>query len=258
MIRSAQVKRAPRHGNMGSARPPRQQAQNHAAHGCRTRTSRSSNPVWTHGADHAKNFGYMVWGTCLFAKDRRPQDPADDGGPLHGVRRQSSPTNDRAARRALSGSDGHGPGPLPRIASPRSSAGPARDPYGQLPDERPPPKSRWSTPRRFAIRAQPAVRLRDRRPWPRSRSNVPFMMPKRIAATDPQKHDPPSFIGLRPLHLQSEDEWKGPAKKDRLREEPRAIKPRARSRPFDAGPARKIAKVDRRRMAGHSRSQHGQ
>jgi peptide/nickel transport system substrate-binding protein len=188
-------------------------------------------PVWT-TALITRNFGYMVW-DVLFAKDAdlKIQPMMAD----HYTVSDDKLTYTIVLRDGLVWSDGTPITAEDCVASIKRWA--ARDTYGQL-MMRDTAEIKAVDNKTFAIvLARPFGFVIDA--LAKVSSNVPFMMPKRIAATDPQKQIT-EFIGSGPF-IFKQDEWK-PGEKIVYVRNPR-YQPRAEPPSMLAGA--KIAKVDR-------------
>ena len=197
-------------------------------------------PIWT-TAFITRNHGYMIYDT-LFAKDEELQHPAADGRQVRDLGRQAHLDLHPARRPGVARRHSRSPR---RTASPRSSAG-ARATRSA--------SSSW--PRSASMKAVDAKTFTIVLKEPfglvlealgKPSSNVPFMMPKRVAETDPIQADR-RLHRLRPVHLQ---EGRMEARReDRLRQEHQVQA--ARRAALDAG-RRQGGQGRPRRMDRHHR-----
>lgn len=188
-------------------------------------------PVWT-TALITRNFGYMIW-DVLFAKDAdlKVQPMMAD----HYTVSDDKLTYTIVLRDGLLWSDGTPVTAEDCVASIKRWG--ARDPYGQL--------LMKDTAEVKATDAKTIVIVLKRQfgfvldALSKISSNVPFMMPKRIAETDPFKQIT-EFVGSGPFIFKQKD-WK-PGEKLVFEKNPN-YKPRSEAPSMLAGA--KIAKVDR-------------
>ena len=189
-------------------------------------------PVWT-TAYIVRNHGYMIYDT-LFAHGRQPRGQAADGRQVDDLRTTSSPGPSRCATGWNCTTARRSPA---RTSSPRSSAGRCAIPWARSCG----PRSstiKAVDPKTFQIllKAPTGIVLEA---LGKPSSIVPFIMPKRVAETDPFKQIE-DYTGSGPF-IFVKDEWK-PGDKTVYVKNPK-YKPRPEPASNLAGG--KLAKVDR-------------